>query len=61
MEQTQITTDCLIIREKSMGESDKLLTVLSRELGVISVYASGAKNIKSKKGGFLLLFFVVVI
>lgn len=50
MEQTQITTDCLIIREKSMGESDKLLTVLSRELGVISVYASGAKNIKSKKG-----------
>lgn len=50
MEQTQLTTDCLIIREKSMGESDKLLTVLSRELGVISVYASGAKSIKSKKG-----------
>lgn len=50
MEQNQLTTDCLIIRVKSIGESDKLLTVLSRELGIISVYASGAKNIKSKKG-----------
>lgn len=50
MEQNQLTTDCLIIREKSIGESDKLLTVLSRELGVISIYASGAKSIKSKKG-----------
>lgn len=50
MELTQLTTDCLIIREKSIGDNDKLLTVLSRELGVISVYATGAKSIKSKKG-----------
>ena len=50
MEQTQLTTDCLVIKVKSVGDNDKLLTVLSRELGVISVYASGAKNIKSKKG-----------
>ena len=50
MEQTQLTTDCLIIREKSIGDSDKLVTALSRELGVISIYASGAKSIKSKKG-----------
>lgn len=50
MEQTQLTTDCLIIRVQSIGDNDKLLTVLSRDLGVISVYASGAKNIKSKKG-----------
>ena len=50
MELTQLTTDCLIIREKSIGDSDKLVTALSRELGVISIYASGAKSIKSKKG-----------
>ena len=50
MEPIQLTTDCLIIREKSIGDNDKLLTVLSRELGVINVYASGAKSIKSKKG-----------
>lgn len=50
MEQKQLTTDCLIIRVKSIGESDKLLTVLSRDMGIISVYASGANSIKSKKG-----------
>ena len=45
-----MTTDCLIIKVTSIGDNDKLLTVLSRELGVISAYASGAKSIKSKKG-----------
>ena len=50
IEQTQITVDGLIIREQSVGESDKLITVLTRHDGVISCYASGAKSIKSKKG-----------
>lgn len=50
MEQNQLTTDCLIIRVKNIGESDKLLTVLSRDMGIVSVYASGANSIKSKKG-----------
>lgn len=50
MEQTQFTVDGLIIREKDIGDNDKLVTVLSRDKGIISAYASGAKSIKSKKG-----------
>ena len=45
-----ITTDALVIRETNVGERDRLITVISREYGVISAYASGAKSIKSKKG-----------
>ncbi len=50
MEQTHFTTNGLIIREQSIGDSNKLVTVLSRDLGVITAHAPGAKNIKSKKG-----------
>lgn len=50
MQQTQITTDGLIIREQNIGDSDKLITILTRNMGIISAYAAGSKNIKSKKG-----------
>jgi DNA repair protein RecO (recombination protein O) len=50
LEQTQFTIDGLIIREQNVGENDKLVTILSRNNGVISAYAAGAKSIKSKKG-----------
>ncbi len=46
----RFTVDALIIREQQIGESDKLVTMLSRNNGVIKAYASGAKSIKSKKG-----------
>lgn len=46
----QFTTDGLIIKEQQIGERDKLITVLSRNYGVITAYASGAMTIKSKKG-----------
>lgn len=49
-EQMLLTIDGLIIREQQIGDSDKLVTVLSRNNGVLSAYASGAKSIKSKKG-----------
>lgn len=50
IEQTQLTIDGLIIKEQEIGDNDKLLTILSRNDGVVRVYASGAKSIKSKKG-----------
>jgi DNA repair protein RecO (recombination protein O) len=49
-EQPQTTIDGLIIREQNIGDNDKIVTVLSRNNGIISAYASGAKSIKSKKG-----------
>lgn len=42
------TTDGLIIREQVIGERDRLVTVLTREMGVIRAFVRGAKNIKSR-------------
>ena len=46
----RFTVDALVIREQQIGESDKLITLLSRNMGVFTAYATGAKSIKSKKG-----------
>ncbi len=50
MIQTEFTTDGLIIREQNIRDNDKLVTILTRDMGVISAYAAGSKSIKSKKG-----------
>ncbi len=47
----RFTVDALVVKEQQIGESDKLVTLLSRHNGVIRAYASGARSIKSKKGG----------
>ncbi len=33
-----------------MGEADRLITILTKDNGLITAYASGVKNIKSKRG-----------
>jgi len=48
--QTRFTTEALVIKEMNVGESDRLVTLFTRDLGIIKAFASGAKNIKSKKG-----------
>lgn len=48
--QTRFTTEALVIKEMNVGESDRLVTLFSRDYGIIKAFASGAKNLKSKKG-----------
>ena len=48
--QTRFTTEALVIKEMNVGESDRLVTLFTRDLGIIKAFASGAKNINSKKG-----------
>ena len=48
--QTRFTTEALVIKEMNVGESDRLVTLFTREYGIIKAFASGAKNINSKKG-----------
>ncbi len=43
----QITTDGLILKRQDYKENDKLLTVLTRELGVVFALARGARRISS--------------
>ena len=48
--QTRFTTEALVIKEMNVGESDRLVTLFTRDYGIIKAFAAGAKNIKSKKG-----------
>ncbi len=52
----QIQTNGLIILEKSVGESDRLVTVLTREEGVVRAFAQQAKKMKSNKLSATQLF-----
>lgn len=45
----KISTDGLIIKQQNIGEQDKLVTVLTRDMGVVRAFVRGAKNIKNPK------------
>ena len=46
----KILTDGLIIGEQSVGEKDRLVTVLTRKSGVIRAFVKNCKSLKSAKG-----------
>ena len=46
----QFTTDALVIKEANIGDKDRLITLMTRDMGVIRAFAVGAKSIKSKRG-----------
>ncbi len=41
-------TDGIIIREGATGEQDRIVTVLTRDRGIIKAFANGARNPKNK-------------
>lgn len=43
-----ITEDALVLRTRNYKESDRLCTLLTRSMGVVTAYARGARNIKNK-------------
>lgn len=45
----KITAPGLVIREQSIGEADKLITVLTAKYGLVRAFSRGAKKTKSKK------------
>lgn len=45
----QITTDGIVIKESAVGDYDRVLSVLTRDLGVIRAFSVGSRRIKSKK------------
>lgn len=48
--EARFTTEALVIKEMSVGENDRLVTLFTRDYGIIRAFAAGAKSIKSKKG-----------
>lgn len=51
-----VKTNGLVIRETAVGENDKILTILTPELGKISVYCKGVRSIKSHRMAATQLF-----
>lgn len=43
-----IETDGLVIKEQNVGESDRLITVLTGQYGLIRAFVSGGKSIKNR-------------
>lgn len=43
-----IRTDGIVIREQNTGEQDRLITVLTKEKGVIRAFVNGGRNPKNK-------------
>lgn len=43
-----IKTDGLVIREQSTGEQDRIITLLTRQKGIIRAFANGVRSPKSK-------------
>jgi DNA repair protein RecO (recombination protein O) len=43
-----ISTDGLVIREQNIGENDRLVTLLTRQEGLVRAFVRGAKKIKSR-------------
>jgi DNA repair protein RecO (recombination protein O) len=52
----QIETEGLVILEKSVGESDRLVTVLTRRAGVVRAFAQQANKMKNSKLSATQLF-----
>lgn len=46
---TKISASGLVIREQSVGEYDRLITVLTAQYGLVKAFSRGAKKAKSKK------------
>lgn len=46
----KIKTRALVIRESSIGDNDRLVTLMTDDMGVINAFAVGAKSIKSRRG-----------
>ena len=51
-----LKTDGVVIREKGTGESDRFVTLLTRDYGVLHAFARGAKSLKSEKQSGTQLF-----
>ncbi|MBQ7726445.1 MAG: DNA repair protein RecO [Clostridia bacterium] len=47
--ENRFTIEGLVIKEMNVGESDRLVTLFTREEGLIRAFAAGAKNLRSKK------------
>lgn len=44
----QIHTEGLVIRQSDTGENDRIVTILTKDYGIVRAFANGAKKLKSR-------------
>lgn len=49
-------TEGIIIKRKNFGEADKIITVMSKDYGKLTVLAKGIRKISSRRSGHLEVF-----
>ncbi len=59
MEHQIIKTEAIVIKERELGEADKLFTLYTKDFGKIEVLGKGIRKIKAKlKGGLQILNYI---
>ena len=51
-----IITEGIVIKERSVGEQDKFIDILTKEYGVVEAAVKGARKINGKSGSSTQLF-----
>ena len=51
-----ITTDGIVLRERTVGDTGKFIDILTRDYGVIELSVRGVRKINSKSGSGTQLF-----
>ena len=51
-----VTVEGIIIKRKSLGEADRILTIFTQKFGKVKVLAKGVKRITSRRGPNVELF-----
>jgi DNA repair protein RecO (recombination protein O) len=46
----------IVLKRKNIGETDKIVTLFTKEFGKISCIAKGVRSIRSRRGGHIELF-----
>ena len=52
----KFTTKGLVIREQTIGESDRLVTLLTADYGLVRAFVRGAKQMKNRLASSTSLF-----
>ena len=47
----KFSTDGLVLKSSDVGESDRIITVLTKEYGIVRAFSNGAKKLRSPKQG----------
>lgn len=56
MKQHSYSSEGIVLSRKNYGEADRILIVISKDFGKVSLLAKGIRRIKSKKRGHLEIF-----